>query len=55
MTLVDAGKDCYVNIDLITKVSYNNGVYKASFAGGTSEAISESAYKTILIYGKAKI
>jgi hypothetical protein len=61
MNLVNSGKDdnCYINMDLITKVSYNNNDnnkgYHAYFVNGSYEDISESAYNTILLYGKAKI
>ena len=62
MNLVNSGKDdyCYINMDLITKVSYNNNDdnnkgYCAYSVDGSCETISESAYNTILLYGKAKI
>lgn len=56
MNLVEAGNNYYINMDLITEVKCDNGGYKAFFNGNNEgKPISESAYNTILLYGKAKI
>jgi len=57
MTLVEAGNNYYINMDLLTEVWYSGKEYHASFCfvNNSDTIISESAYNTILKYGKAKI
>ena len=55
MTLVEAGNNYYINMDLITEIWYDGKQYHASFVIASDSIISESAYNTILKYGKAKI
>lgn len=55
MNLVKAGNNYYINMDLITGVWYDGKKYHASFIIADDAIISESAYNTILKYGKAKI
>ena len=55
MKLVEAGNNFYINMDLITGVWYDGKEYHASFIIADDSIISESAYNTILLYGKAKI
>ena len=55
MKLVEAGNNYYINMDLVTKVWYNGKEYQVSFVSSGSVIISESAYNTILKYGKAKV
>jgi hypothetical protein len=42
-------------MDLLTRVWYHGKEYHASFFIASDAIISESAYNTILKYGKAKI
>lgn len=55
MNLVEAGNNYYINMDLIIGVWYNGKEYHASFVAASDAIISESAYNTILKYGKAEI
>jgi len=56
MKLVKAGNNYYINMDLITGVWYDGKKYHASFIiADDTIIISESAYNTILNYGKANI
>ena len=55
MNLVEAGNNYYINMDLLTGVWYDGKEYHASFVIASDSVISESAYNTILKYGKAKI
>jgi len=55
MNLVEAGDNYYINMDLLTGVGYNGREYYASFVTDYDTIISESAYNTILKYGKAKV
>lgn len=55
MKLVKAGNNYYINMDLITEVWYDGKKYHASFIIADDITISESAYNTILNYGKANI
>ena len=55
MNLVEAGNNYYINMDFITGVWYDGKEYHASFIIASDAIISESAYNTILKYGKAKI
>ena len=46
----------FLNMDLIESVTKQEGKYKVWMIGSLDGyEISESAYKTILIYGKAKV
>ena len=55
MKLVEAGNNYYINVDLITGVWYDGKEYHASFVIASDAIISESAYNTILKYGKAEV
>lgn len=60
MKLVNCGEDprneYFLNMDLIESVSKQEGRYRAWIIGSQDGyEISESAYNTILKYGKAKI
>lgn len=55
MKLVEAGNNYYINMDLITGVWCDGKEYHASFVIASDSIISESAYNTILKYGKAEI
>ena len=46
----------FLNMDLIESVTKQKGKYRVWMIGSENEyEISESAYNTILIYGKAKV
>lgn len=55
MTLVKAGNNYYINMDLITGVWYDGNDYHALFITADDSIISESAYNTILKYGKVEV
>ena len=62
MTLVNYGTNpndqdkFFLNMDLIENVTKQKGKYRVWMIGSKDEyEISESAYNTILIYGKAKV
>lgn len=60
MTLVNYGKDpeneYFLNMDFIESVTKQEGKYRVWVVGSEDGyEISESAYNTILKYGKAKV
>ena len=57
MNLVEVGKDYFINMDYIEAIwkDPDNIEYKTITISGELYKISESAYNTILKYGKAKV
>ena len=55
MTLIKYNDNSYVNADLIERIFVFRGNYYAICKSGSEIELSEEAFKTILIYGKAKI